>query len=502
MELLLGLDIGTTAVKAGVFDARMQPVASSQVAYRRGLVFPRQGWVEHDAADLWQGVIEAVRAVASAAAGKGEIVSLSLSTQGGTTIVLDREGQALRPAISWMDTRAVGAELGPALSADAVYRLTGWWSPSGLPLQHIAWLAANEPSLHAQAARFAFVSDYIIGRMTGEYATDPSNAAITMLYGLADQAWQHALLAAAHVTPSRLPRIAPSGAPIGRLRPAVAGELGLPAGVLVANGAHDQYCAALGCGVVEPGATLIASGTAWVIFSATKRPVFDDKQVFHPGPHAIAGRWGALSSLPSAGASVEWYLAQMGDKAGAGAKGYAWLNEGAQRSLVGAKGLLFMPHLGGFYSAAGDRPVRGAWVGLTLGHTTGDLSRSLMEGVAYEVRRLVELGQAAGIEEAGQLTMVGGAASSPVWPAILADVLGRPLAVPQASNAACRGAGILAGVGAGILSDAVAGAGLEQGSETVFSPDAAHSARYGELYDVYCDAFARLGDVFAALSRA
>jgi xylulokinase len=503
MDLLLGLDIGTTAVKAAVYDPRLHLLASAQVGYQKGLASPREGWVEHNCADLWQGVVAAVRSVAAAAAGQGTVTALSLSTQGGTTIALDGAGKTLRPAISWMDTRATGQSLRAGWSADRVYRTTGWWSDSGLSLRHIRWLNEHEPELFAHTHRFVFVNDFVLERMTGAAAMDPSNAAMTMLYGLAGQDWHDDLLQMAGVGRARLSPLAPSGAAVGRLLPAVAAELGLAPGVIVANGAHDQYCTALGAGIVRPGSTLIGSGTAWVLFFTTERPLFDSKQVFHPGPHVMPGHWGALSSIPSAGASIEWYLRQMSamsvSTGVAAADKYRWLNEGAAQAPAGSKDLLFMPHLGGFYSAAGEQPVRGAWVGLTMAHSSNEMSRSIMEGVAYEVRRLVGLARESGAP-ISSATMVGGATTSPLWPHIVADVLGIPVAIPAQRDAACRGAAILAGVGAGVFAHALDGAAHSQTDETVLSPDAANVDRYDSLYETYCDAFSRLCPVFSALA--
>jgi len=497
MDLLIGLDVGTTAVKAAVYDERLQLIATANVPYVQGLAAPHEGWAEHDVDDLWRGVVAALRAAAATAAGKGRIVGLSLSTQGGTTIALDAQGRPLAPAMSWMDTRA--ANPSGIASPDAVYRATGWWSTTGLPLQHIAWLSRNRPDVFAQSSRVVFVADFVIGRMTGVYVADPSNAAITMLYDVARGDWSDELLAAAGVERSRLSPLAPSGAVVGRLQPDMARELGLPPGIVVANGAHDQYCAALGAGVVHPGDTLVGSGTAWVLLFAADHPVFDARQVFHPGPHVTPGLWGALSSIPSAGACVEWYLRQMA--AAAGGDKYAWLNDGAAQAPAGSKGLLFMPHLGGFYSAAGDRPVRGGWLGLTLAHSSNEMSRSIMEGVAYEVRRLAALAGEAGVR-VSRATMTGGAASSPLWPQILADVLDVPVTLLGVSDAACRGAAILAGVGAGVFAGILEGAERGRSDERIIRPQPAAAATYRDLYGVYCDAFDRLGDTFAALSRA
>lgn len=498
MDLLLGLDVGTTAVKAALFDEHLNRISSANTPYVHGLTAAHEGWAEHDVEDLWRGVVAAVRAATASAAGRGRIAALSLSTQGGTTIALDEQGQPLAPAISWMDTRATNPA-GMALPG-AVYRTTGWWSATGLPLQHIAWLRRNRPDVLAATARVVFVADYVIGRMTGVYTADPSNAAMTMLYDVVAGDWSDDLLAAAGIVRAQVSPLAPSGAAVGRLLPEAARELGLPPGISVVNGAHDQYCAALGADVLRPGDTLIGSGTAWVLLFAAGQPLFDARQVFHPGPHVAPGLWGALSSIPSAGAAVEWYLRQMVASL-VGADRYAWLNEGAARAPAGSKGLLFMPHLGGFYSAAGDRPVRGAWVGLTLAHASDELSRSIMEGVAYEVRRLAELAGEAGVH-VRRATMTGGAASSPLWPQILADVLAVPVTLLGVSDAACRGAAILAGVGAGVFANVFAGAERGRSDERIVQPRPAVASIYDGIYATYRAAFDRLGDTFAALSAA
>jgi xylulokinase len=508
MDLLLGLDVGTTATKACVYDLEGRVVAAASANYESGLRTPQEGWIEQDPEELWRAVVQATRAAAAASAGQGRIVALALSAQGGTTITADADGQALRPAISWMDTRAAlaeGPELGRLWGGEFFYRTTGWWSEAALPLQHICWLRRHEPHIFAAAARFLFVNDYVLARMTGEYCMDPTDAAITMLHSLEQGGWDERLLDIAGIARSQLSPIRPSATPVGPLRPAVAAELGLAGDVMAVNGAHDQYCAALGAGVIAPGDALLSCGTAWVLLFSADRPVLDERQVFHPAPHVVPGQWGALSSLPSAGAAAEWYVQQV--LPGPEAAGhphperYKWFNDGAARVPAGSNHLLFIPLLSGPYPAVQGAQARGAWLGLTLAHTKDEMSRSVMEGVAFEVRRLAELAEGLGVR-LGFLKMVGGAAASPVWPQVVADVLGLPVILPGVKEAASRGAAILAGVGAGLFRDVEEGLARFGGGETRLEPDPRTGQKYRDLYTVYQDAFWKLQSIFANLMTA
>lgn len=506
MELLLGLDVGTTATKAYVYDLEGRVVAAASASYGSGLSTPQEGWVEQDPEELWRAVVQATRAVAAASAGQGRIVALALSAQGGTTIAANAKGRALRPAISWMDTRAAlaeGPELGHQWGGEFFYRTTGWWSEAALPLQHICWLRRHEPHVFAAAARFLFVNDYVLARMTGKHCMDPTDAAITMLYNLEQGDWDERLLDIAGIARSQLSPIRPSATPVGRLRPAVAAELGLSDDVIAVNGAHDQYCAALGAGVIAPGDALLSCGTAWVLLFCADRPIFDRRQVFHPAPHVVPGRWGALSSLPSAGAAAEWYVQQV--LPGPEAAGhphperYQWFNDGAARVPAGSNHLLFIPLLSGPYPAIEGAQARGAWLGLTLAHTKNEMSRSVMEGVAFEIRRLIELAESLGVR-LSSLKMVGGAAASPIWPQVVADVLGLPVVLPGVKEAASRGAAILAGVGVGFFRDVQEGLARFGGEELCLEPNLGIGQKYRELYAVYQDAFWKLQGVFANLA--
>ncbi len=302
MDLLIGLDVGTTGTKAIAFDLQGRIVASATQPY--GLLTPEPGWVEQDPQALWDAVVRTLRAVAGALDPADRVVALAQSSQGGTTIPVDAAFQPTYNAISWMDGRgeAQQAQIGATFGAERLYRLTGWKLMPALPLVHLLWLRAHRPDAFARTRRVTFVNDYIGWHLTGELGMNPSDASITQLFDIARRDWDDALLDLAGLRREALSPILPSGAVLGRLREEAAAATGLPAGTPVGVGAHDQYCAAVGAGVTRPGQSLLSCGTAWVILAIP--PTLEAGLASRMGLscHAVPGRWGALActGLPAA----------------------------------------------------------------------------------------------------------------------------------------------------------------------------------------------------------
>lgn len=493
MDLLLGLDIGTTATKAAVFGFEGRLVASA--SYRYGLIAPREGWVEQVPEELWRGVVETCRAVVAQVGSGDRIVALSQSSQAGTTIPVDGQGKPTCNAISWMDQRA-GQEaqrVREQVGADWIRMTTGWALSDGLPLQHIAWLKANRPAMFAATHRFMFVNDFIARRLTGRCCMDPSDAGITQLMDIAAGDWGERLLALAGITRDQLSPLHPSGAVIGPITAEASAATGLSQEVLVVNGAHDQYCAAVGSGVTRPGSVLLSCGTAWVILAVPESREAGLHSGMAVSYHAIEGRWGAIRSLGGVGASLEWFADQLWQAVDAQAEHaavYGAIDQGVARSPAGARGVFFCPLSGGHHLA---RAGRGGFVNLGLSHSRDDMARAVFEGVAFELRWAINEMVESGICVV-DLEMVGGAAESTAWPQIVADVTGVPVTLPTVRQAAARGAAILAGVGAGRFDNAEAGFAAFGGAALRLAPDP-HNRR---LYD---DAFARYRDTWRALER-
>ena len=467
-QLLLGLDVGTTATKAMLLDLQGQAVASASQAY--SLITPQPGWVEQNPEDLWDAVVATIRAVVAQTKSADDIIVLSQASQGGTTIPVDADGIPVCNAISWMDERGgIEAERHRStLGSDYVRATTGWPLGATLPLQHIAWLRENRPAVFAQARRFLFVNDFITDRLTHTRAMDPSNATMTQLFDIAATDWDERLLKMVGIERHSLSPIQTSGTPIAPLCSEASDMLGLPKDLIVVNGAHDQYCAAVGTGVTQPGKTLLSGGTAWVLLAVPN----DLKSGLDSGMavscHGVPGRFGAIRSLGGVGASMEWLAAQVFNACDQGNRGaaYAALNAGAAHAVPGAGGICFYPLAGGHMP---EPTARGGFVGLGLSHTRGDMARAVMEGIACELRWAIEEIRSHGVA-VDELTMVGGAAESPVWPQIVADVTHLAVILPTQRQAAARGAAILAGIGAGLFADAEMGFAALRSGKTQLEP--------------------------------
>ena len=484
-DLLLGLDVGTTATKALLFDLAGTIVASASRNY--GLIMPQEGWVEQDPEELWRAVVETLRALRQQIGPEDRIVALSQSSQAGTTIPIDAGGRPTYNAISWMDQRGVeqARRVREQWGAEFIYRTTGWPLMNGLPLEHIAWLRDNRPAEFAASRHICFVNDFITYRLTGQFCMNPSDAGITQLMNPATGDWDDRLLATAGVSRAQMSPMRPCGAAIGPLTPAAAEATGLPRDVLVVNGAHDQFCALTGAGVTRPGMVMLSCGTAWVILVIPESLEAGLQSGMPISCHAVAGRYGAVRSMGGIGPSLEWLLEQIWGGGEAPEKReelYAAINASAASSEPGARGLLFFPLAGGHAGSYG--PSRGGFLGLSLSHTRGDLARAVMEGIAFELRWTLDEVQQAGVE-VRELKMVGGATRSPLWPQIVADITGVPVALPAITQAAGYGAAILAGVGAGLFAGPEAGREAFRGTEARLEPEAANGRRYDELFATY-----------------
>ncbi len=488
MDLLLGLDVGTTATKALLFDRQANVVAEATQEY--GLLTPREGWVEQDPEELWQGVVQATREV-TRALGPGDcVVALGQSSQGGTTVPVDADFRPTRDAISWMDGRATAQvqQAKETLGADVVYRTTGWHLYQGLPLQQLAWLRQNEPDTFAVTERFLFVSDLVNYRLSGELAMDPSNASITQLLNVASGDWDDTLLDYVGVRREQLSPVYPSGAVIGRLTAEASALTGLPQGLPIVNGAHDQYCAAVGLGVTAPGQVMLSCGTAWIVLAVPQTLNVGLESGLDISCHAVDSLWGAIISLGGVGTSLEWLLDTVWWRKDGGRgwdAGYDAINEAVARSPAGARRLLFYPLAGGHAYGEGGH---GGFHGLSLSHSRDDMARAVMEGVALELRWALTRMQDAGWE-LRELTMVGGAAGSSVWPQIVADVTGIPVALPDVRQAASLGAAGLAGVGIGWFDTPAVVFPERQGGQQRLTPAP-------ERHDLYARAFDRYRRVF------
>lgn len=485
-KAILGLDVGTSSVKAALFGLDGAELAFA-VSAPYQLLTPLPGWVELDPETLWEALVKTIRAVLDRASERGtfQVMALAMAVQSGSLVPARENGEPVSTIITWMDGRSRDlVERWRAEGIDTRVRpVNGWPLYPGQCLPTIAWLKQNDPGLFTAARRWLSVNDWLAFRLTGEYGTNPSNAGGMQLVDIHTGGWSPALCELAGITLEQLSPIGPAGGVIGWITPEAGATTGLAAGTPVINGGHDQVCAALGLGL-DTGKVFLSCGTAWVISGITTTPEVD---LLPPALslnfHALPDKWVLSQSLGGLGAALEWWLNQAYCGLTAHER-YGVLDDELAETQPGCDGLFFVPISGGHVEPA--TPRRGGFAGLQLGHKRADMARAIMESAAYELRWALD-----GIVRAGipieRLWMVGGAARSSVWPAVLADVSGIPVLLPDYDNWPALGAAILAGYGAGFFETLQKGQACFQKPVHFIEPKITNS--YNNNFSVYQQLF-------------
>ena len=430
MTALVGLDVGTTGVKALAISSDGAIVAKAEEEY--GLSTPRPGWSEQDPADWW-----AASERALARLGVRDVAGIGLSGQMHGLVLLDEAGRVLRPAILWNDQRTAAEcdEIEERVGLARLVELTGNRALTGFTAPKLVWVRNNEPDVYARVAHVLLPKDYVRLRLTGERAIDVADASGTLLFDVAGRRWSEAVLAALDVPPDWLPRALES--------PSLSGET--HDGVPVAAGAGDQAAGAVGVGVDRPGPISVVLGTSGVVFAALPTYAADREARVHSFCHAVPDRWHAMGVMLSAAGSLRWFR----DAVARGTP-FEVLTEEAEAWAPGAEGLLFLPYLAGERTPHADPDARGAFTGLSLRHDRGALARAVLEGVAYALRDSLGLLAALGVRpEVGRVS--GGGARSDLWLRIVASVLAIPLERTVVEEGAAYGAALLGGVAAGVF---------------------------------------------------
>ncbi len=418
---LVGLDVGTTGVKAVAVSERGDALARAERGY--GLATPRPGWTEQDPEDWWRAAEVALREL------EVEPTAVGFSGQMHGLVVLDEHDRVLRPAILWNDQRtsAECREIEERVGGvERLLELTGNPALTGFTAPKLLWLRRHEPEIYAQIRRILLPKDYVRLRLIGEHATEVSDASGTLLFDVRGRRWSAPMLEALEVDPEWLPPALEST------------ELG---------GAGDQAASALGVGIDRPGPVSVVLGTSGVVFAALNAYSPDPRGALHTFCHAVPGTWHSMGVMLSAGGSLEWLSRALGN-----VPAEVLLREAAEWP-AGSEGLLFQPYLAGERTPHADPDARGAFVGLTLRHDRGALARAVIEGVAYGLRDSLELLRAVGVDvQVGRVS--GGGARSRVWLGIVASVLDLPLERTAAEEGAAYGAALLGGVATGTFGDA------------------------------------------------
>lgn len=493
----LGIDTSTTSSKALLVDQQGGIVAVASSPHT--LQTPKPLWSEQDPQEWWQAVSASIRAVLQKAGVNGDaIAAIGLTGQMHGLVLLDGAGQVLRPAILWNDqrTQAQCDEIHRKVGKERFLQITGNLALAGFTAPKILWVAENEPEVYAKVRHVLLPKDYIRFKLTGEYAMDKADGSGTVLLDLKKRDWSDEVLAALKIDRSWMPPTYEGPEFTGRVTPEAARQTGLKPGTPVAAGGGDQSAQAVGVGAVEPGVVALTVGTSGVVFATTPSALIEPQGRLHAFCHAVPGMWHFMGVMLSAAGSLQWFR----DTLASGIDFDALIKE-AESIPAGSEGLQFLPYLSGERSPHPDPLARGAFIGLTVRHSRGHLTRAVLEGVAFGLKDSFMLIKNAGAGAITQVRASGGGTKSPLWRQIMASVLEAELVTVNTTEGAAYGAGLLAGVGAGNWPDVNSACKAVVKITGSVRPDPAQVEAYRRAYPLYQGLYPALKSSFQQMGN-
>lgn len=494
MSYLLGIDLGTSGVKSLLMseEGRVLSVRSEEYP----ILTPREAWAEQDPLAWWRAAAGTIRAcLAESAVRPKEIRCVGLSGQMHGMVLLDRRHEVIRPAIIWCDQRSVAevAWIYETVGRERMNSITLNPLFPGFQLVSLAWVMRNEPESFRRVATVLLPKDYLRLRLTGGVCTEVTDASSTLAFDTAAERWSAEIPQALGLDPGIFPECRHPTDVVGAVSAEAAGETGLARGTPVIAGGSDQPMQAVGNGLTRSGVASSTIGTGGQIYAPCDAPVANPRMNTHTFCNVIPGMWYVMAATLSAGLSLSWFREKVLRDSD-----YATLAGEAGAVPAGSEGLLFLPYLGGERSPHMNPEARGMFLGLSLRHTRGHLTRAIMEGVVFSLRECLEqLGELGGAVE--RVIASGGGARSPLWLQLQADIFGRSIHTTDGIEHACRGAAIAAGVGIGLYPGFhEACSNLIHEREGGVEPVARHAAVYEEAYDRYRRAYQNTRELMGA----
>jgi xylulokinase len=489
----IGCDVGSQSLKGMLLDPSGAIVAEAAAAYE--VEYPHPGWAQQDVADWRTALGDVVRSLlGEGAIPASDVGTLGLATQVDGLVAVDADGEALLPAIIWLDRRA-SAQVGAfdGLDRSEIRRITGLNLDASHVAPKILWLRDAHPDAFERAAGLLLPGSALVAWLTGEQVLDHANASSTLLYDVSDRTWSAEMLGATGLDTRRLGTICAASEVAGPLRPAAAKMIGLTPVTRVVVGTGDEHGASLGAGAIREGIVVDISGTAEPVAVASPKPTIDETGLVETHAHADPRVWLIENPGFVSGGSVRWFQDLFGGAA------FADLDREAGASGPGSDGVTFLPTLSGSTAPRWNGRARGVFAGLSLNHDRGAMFRAVLEGCSFALRdivdRLGELGLGA-----DEIRVVGGGARSPLWLQMKADVTGHRVRVLASAEATALGAAMLAGVGAGTFADLDEAVGALTTIDAVAcDPDPATSAAYADAYGRYRGLFDAVEPGFARL---
>lgn len=493
--LWLGIDIGTGGTRALLVDENGS-VKGSYTAAHEDMRMERPLWAEQRPENWWDAAQQAVRGVLREAnANADSINGIGLSGQMHGLTMLDAKDEVVRPALIWCDQRSQAQvdHINQTVGRENILEYTANPVVTGFTLPKLLWVRDNEPHNFERVRKVLLPKDYVRFKLTGEYATEVSDASGTSLFDVVKRSWSYEMCERLGLESSILPKCFESIEISGQVSGTVASSLGLKAGTPVVGGGGDQAASAVGNGIVQSGIVSCTLGTSGVVFAHMDQPHYDAKGRVHTFCHAVPGKWHVMGVTQGAGLSLQWMRNQLM----AGIEYPAMTREAATAEL-GSQGLYWLPYLMGERTPHLDATARAAWVGLTAKHQRADLIRSVIEGVCYSQKDGLDI-----IEEMGvqlhSVRLSGGGATSPFWRQVMADVLNKRIATLASQEGSAYGAALLALVGTGAyrsVEECCAVAIREVGQ---IQPDSANASRYATLHKVFQAIYPALKPIYGLL---
>ena len=497
MSVCIGIDIGTSGTKALAINPKGKILAEASAGYPCHR--PKPLWSEQDPEDWWKATIKVVRAVVKKAKLKGaDVAAIGLSGQMHGSVFLDKQNKVIRPALLWNDQRTaaeceeIESRAGgrkQLIKMVANPALTGFTAPK------ILWLRNHEKRNFDRTVKILLPKDEVRRRLTGEFATEVSDASGMLLLDVVKRTWSKKLLGKLELDADLFAKCYESEEVTGQLTKETAKLLGLTTDCVVVGGAGDCAAGAVGNGIVKKGLLATSIGTSGVVFAHSDEPQFDPQGRLHTFCHAVRGKWHMMGVTLNAGGSLGWFR----DALCPGVK-FEELTREADGTPAGAEGLQFLPYLSGERTPHLDPQARGALVGLTLKHNRGHIARAVLEGVTFSLRDSLAIMQELGVP-VRHIRASGGGSKSPFWRQMQADVFGKPVTAMVADEGPAYGVALLAAVGAGHYKNITEAcqATVKPAAET--KPIAKNRKVYDRMFPVFQGLYSALKDEFPKLQQ-
>ena len=505
MAYLLGIDIGTSGTKTVLFDESGNTVASAVSEYP--LYQPNIGWAEQDPEDWWRATCATISEVMDrSGVNPSDVKGVGLSGQMHGAVLLDSNNKVLRRAIIWCDQRSSAEceQITSAVGRQRLVEITANPALTGFTAAKVMWIKNNEPEVFEKTRKILLPKDYIRFRLTGEFATEVSDASGMQFMDIAARKWSDEVLQKLEIDRSLLADLHESPEISGSINKTASSLTGLKEGTPVAGGAGDQAAGAVGNGIVRPGVISSTIGTSGVVFAYSEKPLIDPLGRIHTFCHAVPNTWHVMGVTQGAGLSLKWFRDNFCIEEKRTAElmkidPYVLLNEEAEKVGAGCSGLIFLPYMMGERTPHLDPFAKGVFFGLSARHEKPDMLRSVMEGVAFSLKDCLEIIKEMGIPVA-EVRASGGGGRSKLWRQIQADVFASGIATINSSEGPALGVALLAGVGTGIYGSVAEACDHTIKVASVQSPDMRLNARYMEYYALYKQLYQSLRKDFTRLS--